>query len=100
MYVFVLMASKAFGQPGVQGLLAKSAPDPPWGAIGHHRKRPLRSPCPTSKDQQSGKEIPGVSFKSHNFVIVIWGCNLVLGMEGEGKYIVHFICVYACPLLN
>jgi len=30
----------------------------------------------------------------------VWGCNFVLGMEGEGKFIIHSICVYARPLLN
>ena len=50
---------------------------------------------PTNKDQQSGKEVPGVPLQSHNFIIVVWGCNFVLRMEGEGKYIAHFICVYA-----
>ena len=34
-------------------------------------------------------------FQSHNFIMVVWGCNFVLRMEGEGKYIAYFICVYA-----
>ena len=95
MHVFVLMAVKALGQPSVQDLLAKSAPDPPWGAVGHHRKRPLRSPRPANGYQRSRKEVPGVPFQSHNFNMVVWGYNLVSEAEGKDIYATYSICVYA-----
>jgi len=98
--IFVLMTVKASVQSYVQDFVAKSAASPPWGTVGHQRERPLGRPRPGNKNQRSGKQLPGMPFRSYNFIIVVWGCSLVLGAEDEDNPITHSICVYARPLLN
>ena len=95
MHVFVLMAVKAFGQSYIQGLVTKFTASPPWGAVGHHPKRPLRCPRPGDKGQRSGKQLRGVPFRSHSFIIVVWNCNLVLEAKDGDRFITYPICIYA-----
>ena len=94
------MVVEASGESYVQNLVAKSATSPPWGAVGHNSKRPLRRPRPGDKYQWSEKQLSGMSFWSHSCIIVVWGWNLLLGVEVEDNYITRSICVYARPLLN
>jgi len=50
MDIFVLMAVKASALSYIQGLLTKSAANPPRGTVGHQRKCPLRCPRPGDKN--------------------------------------------------
>ena len=89
------MVVKVSGESYVQSLMTKSATSPPRGTVWHNRKRPLGRPGPGSKDQRLRKELRGMSFWSYNCNIVVWGCNFMLGAEGEGYFITHSIWVYA-----
>ena len=95
MHIFVLMVVKAFSQSYVHNFVTKSATSPPWDTVRHNPKRPLRRPRPGNKDQRSGKQLPGMPSRSHSFIIVVWGCNLMLGAEGEDNFDTCSICVYA-----
>ena len=85
MHIFVLMVVEVSGQSCAQNLVPKFATSPPWGTVGHNPQRPLRLPHPGNRDQRSGKRLPGTPFRSHSFVIVVWGWNLVLGAKDEVK---------------
>ena len=90
MHIFVLIAVKTFGQSYVQDFVAKSAASPPRGAVGHDRKRPLCRLRPVNKDQRESGFLEWRS-RPYNFSIVVWGCGLALGAEGEDGFIAHSI---------
>jgi hypothetical protein len=98
--IFVLIVIKAFGQSRVQNLVAKPAAGLPWGTIGHKRKRPLRCSRPADKGQRLAKQPHRVPFYSHNFIMVVCGCNIVLGAKNEDNLITYSVRVYARPFLN
>jgi len=79
MCVFILIVVKASGQSRAKNLVTYSATSPPWGTVGHNPKCPLRLPRPGNKGQWSGKQLPGMPFRSHSFIIVVRGYNSVLG---------------------
>ena len=95
MHIFTLMTVKALVQSFVKDLVEESAASLPSGTVGHQSKRPLLYPRPNDKDQQSGNQISRVLFWSHIFIIFVWGCNSVLGVECEDNPVTYSICVYA-----
>ena len=83
MDIFALMAIKVCALSYIQGLVTKFATNPPRGTVGHQRKSPLWCSRPSDKDHQSGKQFRRVPLWSHSFTIVVWGWNLMLGVEDE-----------------